>query len=225
VTVERPALEGRAAFYGPRHPARQYAAMGREALDGARAVERDQIEALLRVAVEHLVDAFLLDRGGHAWCFVEAHAIGRRLSQEFGCTLHLDEHGTWGRACGVPALHARLGLSFAGATRGRCSLCGAGDLQCDHVPGSCYGGRLCVRIVDRVDLQEISVVQFPEDPRCYRLSRRLGAEEVEAAFGGPLPRGVAPLCTHCQDCQAVERGPAPEDLDQGLWPSMQSGPP
>lgn len=172
--------------------------------------------------MESLVDAFLLDRVGHARAFRDAHRVGRELAERFGCALTRNpKHDTWHRACGIWALHARLGMSWAGTSRGHCSLCQAPDLGCDHIPGYVYDGEHCHHVVDEVvELVDISVVQFPDDPRCYRLLTHHTKSEIEAARGRPLRRNEHPLCTHCVTCPAAEQGPSDDDIDQSLWPAM-----
>lgn len=132
--------------------------------------------------------------------------------------------GGWNRDCGVHALHARFGMSWAGTTRGCCSICGAGDLECTHVPGERYDGLLCFRVVkELVELDEVSVVQFPADPRCYRLQLHASANVVERARGRPIRHDEEPTCTHCLTCTAVARGPLEHDIDQTLWPPPAVG--
>lgn len=214
-------LSGRGATTGTLLSARQSEQLAVRLQAQARHAEQTgedaQVEDSLRRALEALVDAFLLDRRGHADCFGEAHQLGRELLRRFGCNLIRDERGTWGRSCGVLALHSRIGLSFAGLTRGRCSICNEPDLNCSHVPGQVYDDLPCVRIVEHVEVSEVSVVEFPDDPRCYRLFLRKTDEDIKRARGA-LPASAMPTCTHCSKCPAAEEGPTPEDLDQNLWP-------
>lgn len=126
--------------------------------------------------------------------------------------------------CGVLALHRRLGASWAGPTVGRCSVCGAGDLQCDHMPGRWYDGLHCHRIVYEADLRDISLAPFPDDPRTYRMEVARTPREIRAARGRPLRHGEVPLCTHCSEgCDGADRGPREEDVDQSLWPVSAHG--
>jgi hypothetical protein len=176
-------------------------------------------EQLYREAIEHFVDAFLVDRVGHTACFTDAHAIGRYVTDRYGCPMKDAGNGYWNTGCGVLALHRRLGTSWGGPTIGHCSVCGAGDLECDHVPGRWYDGVHCHRIVHEAGLREISLVPFPEDPRTYRTEIAATPHEIRAARGRPLLRGEVPLCTHCTSCDAADRGPCEEDIDQSLWPA------
>lgn len=126
--------------------------------------------------------------------------------------------GYWTTGCGVLALHRRLGASWGGPTLGRCSVCGADDLECDHVPGRRYDDVHCHRIVYEATLREISLAPFPDDPRTYRIEIASTPREIRAARGRPLRRGEVPLCTHCtESCDGADRGPRMEDVDQSLW--------
>lgn len=221
-------FRARAASYEPMRPAPMFARQGRrlryEADWALRNGREQEAEGLYRRAIERLVDAFLVDRAGHASCFTAAHQIGQFVQRRFGCSLTSDDGGEyWATGCGVLALHQRLGSSFSGITRGHCSICGREDFQCAHVAGRRYGDERCVRIVDEVDLRELSVVPFPEDPRCYRVEVLRSRSELESDFGGPLPAQVEPVCTHCAECSGAESGPTAEDIDQQLWSTAEPG--
>lgn len=194
----------------------RYEGMMAERADARRA------EDLYRQAIERFVDAFLVDRAGHADCFTQAHLLGRHVAERFGCTMTASDDGYWQVDCGVLALHQRLGMSYSGLTLARCSVCGARDLGCDHAPGKWYDGVHCHRIVEEVSLREISLVPFPEDPRCYRVTAARGPREIREARGRPLRRGEVPLCTHCTSCDGAVRGPRVDDIDQSLWPAPRT---
>lgn len=220
-------LSGYFVYYEPLRPAPVLARRARRVRYEAGMAERSgdsRAEHLYREAIERFVDAFLVDRAGHAACFTDAHVIGRYVAERYGCPMTDAGDGYWTTGCGVLALHRRLGASWAGTTVGRCSVCGAGDLECDHVPGRWYDGVHCHRIVHEVDLREISLVPFPDDPRTYRVEVARTPREIRAARGRPLRRGEVPLCTHCTEgCDGADRGPHEEDVDQSLWPALTLG--
>jgi hypothetical protein len=214
-------LSGHFVYYEPLRPAPVLARLARRLRYEAWMAERagdSRAEQFYREAIESFVDAFLVDRAGHAACFTEAHAIGRHVAERYGCPMRQAGDGYWNVGCGVLALHRRLGASWAGPTIGRCSVCGAGDLACDHVPGRWYDGVHCHRIVYDVDLREVSLVPFPDDPRTYRVEIAVTPREIRAARGRRLRRGEVPLCTHCSEgCDGADRGPSEHDVDQSLW--------
>lgn len=54
----------------------------------------------------------------------------------------------------------------------KCSICGEdynGD-QCDHIESRAYSGELCRKVVDGLNLREVSLVDEPEDKR-HRITR------------------------------------------------------
>ena len=220
-------LSGYAAYYEPLRAAPVLDRQARRLRYEAGMAERvgdPCAEQLYREAMERFVDAFLVDRAGHASCFTEAHRIGRHVAGRYGCPMKDVGDGYWTTGCGVLALHRRLGASWAGPTVGHCSICGAGDLECDHVPGHWYDGVHCHRIVYKADLLDISLVPFPDDPRTYRMEIARTPREIRAARERPLRRGEIPLCTHCtQGCDGANRGPSEEDVNQSLWPTLGEG--
>jgi hypothetical protein len=224
VSDDEARLSGYAAYYEPLRPARVLARQARRLRYEACMAERAgdaRAAPLYREAIEHFVDAFLVDRPGHADCFTEAHALGRHVTELYGCPMTPAGDGYWTVGCGVLALHRRLGASWAGPTLGRCSVCSVGDLECDHVPGRWYGGVHCHRIVYEVDLRDISLVPFPDDPRTYRIEIARTPREMRAARGRPLGDGEVPMCTHCvEGCDGADRGPRDDDVDQSLWPAL-----
>jgi hypothetical protein len=219
-------LSGYAVYYEPLRPASVLAQQARRLRYEANMAERSgdaRAEGFYREAIERFVDAFLVDRAGHAAGFTAAHVIGRHVAERYGCRMKDDGNGFWTVGCGVLALHRRLGASWAGTTVGRCSICGAGDFECEHVPDQWYEGMHCHRVVYEADLKEISLVQFPDDPRTYRMEVAQTPREIRIARGRPLRRGEIPLCTHCKSCDGADRGPSMEDIDQSLWPTSTRG--
>lgn len=217
---EGPVISGMAVYYEPPPPPSVLETQGRELVDQAtRDLQRrddKEAEASLRQAIERFVDLFLLDRGGHSSAFAVAHRIGVFVSRRFGCPMKSDDRKRWNTGCGIWALHSRLGSSIGGTTRGHCSICSAGDLECDHIPGQRYGEDLCIRIVSKVDLREISVVSFPDDPRTYRLEMGRTIPEIEQLSGEVSQSGTIPICAHCEICPGT---PTAEDINQDLWGS------
>src|SRR5262245_18258143 len=127
-------LTGHFVYYEPLQPAPVLARRARRARYEAGMAERrndPHAERLYREAIESFVDAFLVDRAGHAACFTDAHAVGRHVATRYGCPMNTGGDGYWTTGCGVLALHRRLGASWAGTTVGSCSVCGADDLECD----------------------------------------------------------------------------------------------
>lgn len=205
-------LAGMAAYYDPPlRPELLRRRAGRLAYEGWSTVDNEprHAERQLRQAIEALVDAFLLDRRGNADCFARAHRMGAWVEQRFGCRWRLEgDQEIQENACGILALHSRMAFSAGGRSWGYCSVCGARDFMCDHLPGQTYGGVHCHRVIDRWEVDEVSATIRPRDARCFRV-------------WSPLALGVAgtkPLrCRHCASCVG-SGGPTDQDLDPPSWP-------
>lgn len=215
-------LSGVAVYKRPAPPPavqRRMAARARYEAEMELSLEPHAARGPLRRAIELLVDAFLLDRRGNAACFVQAHQLGRQLNERFGCPFREDD-GLWKNDCGVLALHSRVGQSAGGVAHTRCSICGEGAFGCDHIADELYEGRRCIHIVERWDIEEISLTAWPRDPRCYRLTLPKTTAQVEETLGHRLPLGAIPTCRHCRDCPGT---PAEDDLDASAFPALPSG--
>jgi hypothetical protein len=210
-------IAGRVAYYEPLRPPDALIAEADRLVAEATEAKLPGAEGLLREALERLVDAFLVDRRGHAESFTAAHALGRQIVERFGCPFSFEPDGQiWRLRCGVLALHSRIGLSPGGPTIGQCSICAAGDFECDHLNGQVYDGKRCYRLITRFDLKEVSLTPRPYDPRCYRLDDIRSAREVERAHNGPLAPGESLVCEHCLECSG---SPREDDLDPASWGS------
>lgn len=177
-------------------------------------------EAVLRQAIESLVDAFLVDRRGNAGCFARAHRIGALVENQFRCSHRFDpETRSFSIDCGIHALHRRSGVSFGGNVLTECSICSAAEFDCEHVPDETYDGKRCFRRVTRWDAKEVSFVKVPADPRCYRVTFPMSVADAERLKGARLAPGDRPLCTHCRTCPGAA-APAAEDLDPSTWPDL-----
>ena len=51
-------------------------------------------------------------------------------------------------------------------TRAQCSICDAAYGACDHIRGRAYMGEFCCRIIQKMKLSEVSLVEEPADKRC-----------------------------------------------------------
>jgi hypothetical protein len=216
-TADGYVISGYAAYFEPLRPPDELREEADELVAEASVAPPGRAESLHRLALERLVDAFLIDRRGHAECFAAAHLLGRQILQRFGCPFTFDaDRQAWILRCGVLALHSRVGASPGGPTIGQCSICGSADFECDHINGEVYNGKRCYRLITRFDLKEISLTPRPHDPRCYRLDTVISAREVERRHGGPLAAGESPVCEHCAMCRGAQ-GPADDDLSPDAW--------
>lgn len=167
-----------------------------------------------------MVEAFLIDRSANRDCFTRAHALGRRANRQFGWRVpfNSDIDGYLNK-CGTLALHSRFGLSPGGTTTGRCSICGAADFGCDHISGRSYDGIRCHRVITRWNVDEVSIVRRPRDPRCYKIFSAQSLEDAEEDLGIAIAEGASIPCRHCMNCPG-QLGPSSADLDPSSWPEV-----
>jgi hypothetical protein len=178
--------------------------------------DRTRAERTYRDALRYLVYGFLIDRCANRDLFAIAHNVGRIIEHEFGCPMEYDERSdAYFSTCPIDGLHSRMGSSAAFATASDCSICGAADFQCNHIPGRTYGEHLCARVKTRVlELREISMTPHPDYPETYVMHVGQPRAEIELETGKRIARGSRRYNRHCQFCDGV---PSPEDLDPTLW--------
>jgi hypothetical protein len=193
----------------------------RAAREGDLAEQRGDHDAArdrYREALRDLVDAFLEDRKANGDLFVVAHRVGEALENLGGCLWEFDEERrTFSNLCPIQALHSRMAVSVAMITESVCSICGAGDFECEHVPGRTYDGEECVRTVTRiVKADHIALTRNPDFTSTFRISPVLSVREVEQRTGEKWVPGKRLFSHHCQQCYGRFEARA-EDLDRSLW--------
>jgi hypothetical protein len=171
-----------------------------------RAVEERARAALatLRRATDWLEDSPEFD---------EAHRVldlaGEYVRRTFGCELHWDGR-EYHQHCPVALAHVRVGMSIAYVARERhCSICGHDPDGCPHVRGRIYGGELCVSVVTRADLLEVSLVSRPVDLDARIESMSVPSGTLRAELGPAFTPGVRISCDRCLGpCAGVTEIPA-----------------
>lgn len=65
-----------------------------------------------------------------------------------------------------------------------CSVCEKDTRACSHIAGMWYGGRECVYIARGIQPDSLSIVEYPEDPRCriWPWKRRPDGEDGSIVF-------------------------------------------
>lgn len=90
-----------------------------------------------------------------------------------------------------------------------------GGLECDHVPGRAYDGRLCFRANQRVvTLREVSVTPYPDHPETFVLHVGRPRSELEQVMGRKIKPGESVVNNHCEQCLGA---PTEEALNPKLW--------
>ena len=168
-------------------------------------------EKLARSAIADLVEAFLHDRQANADLFARAHQLGAMISATVGCrwTPGAD---TYSLRCPIYALHQPWATSVAVMVTTRCSICGAGELGCDHVPGETYEGMECRSVAESIrPFGHVAITANPDFTYTWYRDQQVNTSEIVA--DGTIRRAGDPaLCSHCQECSGLD-GPSGGDLD------------
>jgi hypothetical protein len=184
-------------------------------------VDRERSEHAYRQAVKYLVEAFLEDREANRNLFVIAHRAGAIIEERFGCTYEAQPGAqTFRLNCPIDKLHSRVGASIAAITESKCSICGAGELDCDHVPGQYYDGDECIRRVTKfVAIDHVALTSNPDFAYTFIGQPDLTLKELTTTLGrAPLP-GESIRSRHCRDCYGRHYA-KPDDLDTSLWSEL-----
>lgn len=186
--------------------------------DSALAERRPrEAEEKYKSALRALVEAFLEDRLGNSDLFGVVHRVGREYESRFGCRFDFDEKTQeWVNDCPVQGLHARVGFSIGAAGISTCSVCGADELECDHVPGLEYDGEVCIREIVDMALDHVAITPTPDFTSTFIQTTRRPKSDFK-----PLP-GQVPVSVHCRDCYGID-GPTEDDLEPSLWPPLDAG--
>jgi hypothetical protein len=179
----------------------------------------EQGAELARRAIADLVEAFLHDRTGNASLFARAHHVGALLSETARC-FWTPGPEKYTLRCPVYALHQTWATSVAMTVTTRCSVCGAGELQCDHLPGETYDGEECRRVAESIG--PIGHVAFTANPDfTYTWYRDQEVPTADIVADGTIAAAGDPAtCSHCQECPGLY-GPNAGDLDPvGRWEEM-----
>jgi hypothetical protein len=188
----------------PPHILRERGLRAAAVCEGGLAIGRSDAEKLGRTALRALVDAFLGDRVSNADLFTRAHRLGRRLSEAVHCQWTSGDE-IYTLDCPIYGLHRPFAHSLAMTVTTECSICGAGALQCAHVPGEEYEGESCFSKVTGIGA--LGHVALTADPDfIYTWHQRQSVATSAIIADGTIKRaGDVAFCTHCQDCDGLPR--------------------
>jgi hypothetical protein len=172
----------------------------------------DRSTEVARRAIADLVEAFLHDRTGNIDLFARAHRVGALLSATARCFW---TPGTemYTLRCPIYALHQTWATSVAMTVTTRCSICGAGELECDHLPGEIYDGEECRSVAESIGpLGHVALTASPDFTYTWYRDQQVSTAEI-VADGTIAATGDPATCSHCQQCPGLN-GPTAGDLDR-----------
>jgi hypothetical protein len=162
-----------------------------------------------RAALRDLVDAFLQDRPRNADLFYLAHVLGRRLSTTVNCRWTPGKE-SYTLECPIYALHRKFAHSIAITVTTECSICGAGALGCEHIPGDIYEDVICSSAVTKIaSFGHVAFTADPDFTYTWHQSQRVPVASLIKNGIIETP-GDNAYCTHCQTCDGCTTD---DDLD------------
>lgn len=167
-------------------------------------------ERVGRRGLAALVDAFLHERRTHADLYWRAHRLGALLCERIGCEWEPGED-QYTLRCPIFALHRPVAHSIAMTMTTKCSICGAGALQCDHLPGETYDGAVCRVAADKIvgGLDHVALTADPDFVYTWHQPQKASVADMLA--DGIIERvGDRAVCRHCVQCSGEA---AEDDLD------------
>jgi len=175
-----------------------------------------------RQAIADLVEAFLHDRPANADLFARAHRLGALLSNTAGC-FWTPGPEAYTLRCPIYALHQPWATSVAMNVTTHCSVCGAGHLECDHLPGETYDGVECRSVPESFGPNgHLAITANPDFTYTWYRDQQVTTTEI-IADGTIAAAGDSATCSHCQECPGLD-GPSAGDVDPvGRWKEMVAG--
>jgi hypothetical protein len=89
------------------------------------------------------------------------------LHQSYGCDVATDGK-TWSTSCykvskalGLPGVSPGMTMDLV------CSICGKDPINCEHVPGNIYEGKVAMELAKNIVFEELSIVDEPMQLETY----------------------------------------------------------
>jgi hypothetical protein len=90
-----------------------------------------------------------------------------------------------------------------------CSICKRDPEDCEHITGQPYGKEICIRVITRACLLEVSLVSRPNQPDARVHVMSISRSELETALGRSFRYGMPVSCDRCMgECDGMAELPA-----------------
>jgi hypothetical protein len=100
------------------------------------------------------------------------------LHQNYGCAVSTDGK-TWSTSCyKISKALGLFGISPGMTMDYECSICGKDPINCEHVPGKTYGGKVALKVAKNMVFEEVSIVDEPMQRETYIQPRPLTEEKL-----------------------------------------------
>lgn len=101
------------------------------------------------------------------------------LHQNYGCDVSTDGK-TWSTSCyKISKALGLLGVSPGWTLDLECSICGKDPLNCEHVPGEIYDGKVALKVARNIEIEELSLVDEPMQLETYINPEPLTKEKLK----------------------------------------------
>lgn len=113
----------------------------------------------------------------------------------------------YSQKCPVAVGHLRLGVSIGTIVeQAECSICGLDPEDCVHISGRMYEGEECYRIIKKMGLDHVAIVERPDFPDSRLSERPVSTQDLSRVLGPEFTPGMELRCNRCLDkCRGLER--------------------
>jgi len=140
-----------------------------------------ELENILREAVNLIEQALKLEPYWAEY-LIYGDKLKKYLHDTFGCVLP-KEGDVWKAHCYRIARQSRLpGLSIGGLVDLECSICGRDPIDCEHIAGRVYDGRMALHVVRNLKLNHVALVDIPRQKETYVMPRPLTEDDIRRLF-------------------------------------------
>lgn len=116
--------------------------------------------------------------------------LEKYLHDTFGCILP-KKGNVWEVHCYKIARQSGLpGLSFGGLVDLECSICGKDPIDCEHIAGRVYDGRMALYVVRNLEPNHVALVDNPRQKETYVMPRPLTEHDIERLFSQKEARSI-----------------------------------
>mgnify|MGYP001057905032 CR=1 FL=1 len=139
------------------------------------------LENILREALD-LVEQALKLEPYWAEYLIYRDKLKKYLHDTFGCMLP-KEGDVWEVHCYKIARQSGLpGLSVGGLVDLECSICGKDPIDCEHIVGRVYDGRMALHVVKNLKANHVALVDTPRQRETYVMPRPLTEYDIRRLF-------------------------------------------
>ncbi|MCJ7423533.1 hypothetical protein MUP01_04605 [Candidatus Bathyarchaeota archaeon] len=117
--------------------------------------------------------------------------VATYLHQNYGCDVSTNGE-TWSTSCyKISKALGLFGISPGMTMDLECSICGRDPMDCEHVPGKTYEGKVALKVAKNIVFEELSIVDEPMQLETYIQPEPLTKEKLKQILPEKLFNEVA----------------------------------